>query len=210
MSRFFLFVTLLCFFLGVSGQSPSPPFWGGVPQYTVLVNMTNPEPVSTWQFTYYYDGTANASRYIHHPPQYDELCLGVVDPHHTCHVLFAVDGWSYLLDQDTGSCCKCSQSFGAVRYDWLQENSTFMGYAIINNVESQHWTKQGQYLNHFYVENQPPSRPVRFDELWGPQQILKAWDFNLDTFQPYVNKNMLLPPNQCDNRCSSEACTTPQ
>mgnify|MGYP003453348858 FL=1 len=64
----------LCCILLIScsfSQTPSPPFWGGNPQYTVEVLMTNDNPVAQWNFTYYYDATIHAERYEHKGPHYD-------------------------------------------------------------------------------------------------------------------------------------------
>ena len=52
-------------------EAPSPPFWGGNPQYTVRVLMTNDHPQMQWNFTYYYDATIKADRYEHEAPQKD-------------------------------------------------------------------------------------------------------------------------------------------
>ena len=53
----FLLVSLSC------SQNYTPPFWGGNPQYTVKVLMTNNAPALQWNFTYYYDATIKAERY---------------------------------------------------------------------------------------------------------------------------------------------------
>ncbi len=67
-----------------------------------------------------------------------------------CDITFAVDGWSYISFPTKRFCCKCSNSFGSIRYDWLKENSTYVGIETISGRSVTHWTKPGQYLNHYY------------------------------------------------------------
>ena len=55
-------LAILLFLVLLSNQQ-SPPFWGGNPQYTVRVLMTNDHPAMQWNFTYYYDATLKAERY---------------------------------------------------------------------------------------------------------------------------------------------------
>ena len=40
----------------------------------------------------------------------------------------------------------------AIRFDWLQggNDSSYIGNEYINGRQVTHWTKQGQYLNHFH------------------------------------------------------------
>jgi hypothetical protein len=56
MIKLFLYLLLI----SLSLAQPSPPFWGGNPQYTVDVVMTNNDPIAQWNFTYYYDATIHA------------------------------------------------------------------------------------------------------------------------------------------------------
>lgn len=61
---------LSCLLVVILAQ-PSPPWWGGNPQYKVKVLMTYDSPVMTWNFSYYYDSTIKAERYEHTAPQAD-------------------------------------------------------------------------------------------------------------------------------------------
>lgn len=61
----------------------------------------------------------------------------------------------------------------------MQKNSTYVGTATVNNYTVQHWTKMGQYLNHYYCRTND-SLPVRFFEL--KNNLPKAWDFDLKTY----------------------------
>jgi hypothetical protein len=47
-----------------------------------------------------------------------------------------------------------------VRYDWLKANSTYVGIETVDGKAVTHWTKVGQYLNHYYsaVEKELPVR----------------------------------------------------
>ena len=62
---------LLLFLLLVVAFSQTPPPWGGNPVYTVRVKMLNNDPITTWNFTYYYDWNLKAERYEHDAPQED-------------------------------------------------------------------------------------------------------------------------------------------
>lgn len=196
---FNILATLL---IGVFSQSP--PTWGGNPRYTVKVTILNDNPAVVWNFTYYYDWNLKAERYEHEAPQQDQMCLL---PETTfekggihCTVTFASDGWSYLAFPTQNFCCKCSNSFGAIRYDWLQKNSNYEGLETVNGRLVTHWTIQGQYLNHFYstVDEQ---LPVRFFELKLGNP--KSWDFDLNTYTTEPFDPSLLGP-QCSTMCGGE------
>lgn len=190
----------------------SPPLWGGSDSFRVLVNLTNPSPVSKWMFAYYHSSALKAERYEHFPPQYDEMCMGLpnVSPDQQCNVIFSYNGWSYLQLPQLQMCCKCENTFGAVRGDWLMENSTFAGYVRDERTgyDTQHWTKWGQYLNHYYCTNDDKRMPIRFNELWGPQHILKQWDFLVESYKvgEFDYKKLLGPPENCENLCMSDVC----
>ena len=62
---------LLSCVLVVMFTQPSPPWWGGRPQYKVEVLMTYNKPVMTWNFSYFYDSILKAERYEHRAPQAD-------------------------------------------------------------------------------------------------------------------------------------------
>lgn len=54
-----------------------------------------------------------------------------------------------------------------------------MGIETVDGRSVTHWTKNGQYLNHYYstVDKQ---LPVRFFEIKNGNP--KSWDFDLDTY----------------------------
>ena len=78
-----------------------------------------------------------------------------------CIVTFAKDGWSYIEYPTKNFCCKCSKSFGAIKYDWLKDNSTYVGIETVNGVSVTHWTKMGLYLNDYY-STVDKAYPVKF------------------------------------------------
>jgi hypothetical protein len=77
-----------------------------------------------------------------------------------CTVTFATDGWSYVEYPTKDFCCKCANSFGAIKYDWLATNSTFVGIETLGGVSVTHWTKSGASGNNYYstVDKQFPVR----------------------------------------------------
>jgi len=189
-------------------QKRDPPLWGGVPTYSVMVNFTNPRPVSRWTFAYFHDDELGAERYEHYPPQFDEMCVDLpYGSQYQCNVIFATNGWSYLQFPQADFCCKCESQFGAIRGDWLKKNSTFVGIETINQQKCEHWTKQGQYLNHYYCTSDDKRLPVVFNELWGQPPTLKQWDFKLETFNPKkFDRKLIDPPANCENYCMSGPC----
>lgn len=177
-----------------------PPFWGGNPVYTVNVSMLYDKPVLRWNFTYYYDWNKKAERYEHHAPQADEMCLLAHPPftiNDFCVATFAEDGWSYIEYPSKNWCCKCENSFGAIKYDWLQTNSTFVGIETVNNVAVTHWTKKGAEVNNYY-STVDRALPVRFFELKSGQP--KSWDFDLKTYTTTPHDPDLFKP-KCTNLC---------
>ena len=197
---------LLLLLVVTSNQAPSPPLWGGAPQFRVLVNLTNPEPVANWLFAYYHDDTLRAERYEHYPPQFDEMCADLpYGSDQQCNVIFATNGWSYLQFPKVDFCCKCASQFGAVKGNWLEFNSTFVGVESLKGYKVQHWTKQGQYLNHYYCTNDQKTVPIIFNEY--VRGNLKQWDFKLDTYntKPF-DRSIIDPPPRCENLCNSWAC----
>mmetsp|Transcript_9371 Transcript_9371/g.25460 ORF Transcript_9371/g.25460 Transcript_9371/m.25460 type:complete len:218 (-) Transcript_9371:511-1164(-) len=213
LARVLVFLGATALAAGLPLRAPTPPSWGGVDKFAVSVNFTNPKPQSQWVFNYYHISSLKAERYEHPAPQYDEMCALAPSPYgddssKACTVVFATDGWSYLQFPQDNFCCKCENSFGAVRGDWLQDGGAdYQGTATINGVESQHWTKQGQYLNHYY-SSIDGAQPVRFNELWGPEHALKEWDFMLDTFKSGSNafdESLVAPLScaLCDGSCAN-------
>ena len=180
----------------------TPPSWGGNPRYTVKVKMLNDAPVATWNFMYYYDWNLKAERYEHDAPQEDEMCLLPTTSFKKdgipCVVTFATDGWSYISFPSQNFCCKCSKSFGAVRYDWLKTGSSYVGIETVDGKSVTHWTKQGQYLNHFY-STVDKELPVRFFEIKNGHP--KSWDFDLSTYSTGpIDPDKLKP--QCTTQCA--------
>jgi len=178
----------------------SPPMWGGNPVYTVRVEMLNNAPVAKWNFTYYYNSNLKVERYEHEGPQTDEACYlaeGRFNKNNSCAITFATDGWMYIEYPKDNFCCKCTNSFGYIKPDWLQENSTYNGTTTINGVTVDHWTKPGQYLNHYY-DTVDKNLPVRFFEIKNGNP--KSWDFDLKTYTTAPIDPSKFSP-KCQNLC---------
>lgn len=111
-----------------------------------------------------------------------------------CFVTFATDGWSYIAYPTHNFCCKCTNSFGSVRYDWLKENSSFLGIETVSGRSVTHWTKQGQFLNHYYstVDKELPVKYLEF--IRGTP---KFWDFDLNTYSTAP-----IDPSKFGSQCS--------
>lgn len=95
------------------------------------------------------------------------MCLLAKPPfgiNDSCAVTFATDGWSYIEYPQYNWCCKCENKFGAIRSDWLKNDSKYVGTEIMNGVSVTHWTKQGQYLNNYY-STVDQGLPIRFSEI---------------------------------------------
>lgn len=190
-----------------TGDDPSLPMWGGAPVWQAEVNLTYPDPVSTWKLHYYYDAERNASRWVHHPPQYDEMCQGLpYGSEYQCNVIFATDGWSYIQFPERNWTCKCEDKFGAVDLYWLRGGSyEGVNPTPIDGREVQHWTKQGNMLNHYYCTDDKKQLPVRYHEIWGGKP--KQWDFLLDTYRTKFNRS-LVDPIPGAPLCNSLPCTS--
>ena len=82
-----------------------------------------------------------------------------------CSATFATDGWSYIEFPTKNYCCKCTNYFGAVRYDWLDDNATYVGTDTIDGYSVTHWTKEFKEVNHYYstVDKQ---LPVQYFEIY--------------------------------------------
>ena len=112
-------------------------------------------------------------------------------------MIFATDGWFYITYPSHNFCCKCSKSFGSITYDWLKDNSTYVGIETVEGRSVTHWTKQGLYLNHYYstVDKQ---LPVRFFEIKKGNP--KSWTFDLNTYNSgAIDPSLFAPP--CSNLC---------
>ena len=163
--------------------------------------MLNDDPAVSWNFTYYYDWSQRVERYEHEAPQEDEMCLlpetNFKKDGEPCHITFANDGWSYVAFPGRNFCCKCSNSFGSIRFDWLKNDSSYVGVETVNNRTVNHWIKQGRYLNHYY-STVDKALPVRFFEIKKGNP--KSWDFDLDTYSTDPIESEKFSP-QCSNLC---------
>jgi len=115
-----------------------------------------------------------------------------------CDVTFATDGWFYITFPSEKYCCKCGNSFGSVRYDWLKSDSKYIGIEAIDGKSVTHWTKQGQSLNHYYstVDRQIP---IRYYELKNGKP--KYWLFNSTSYNTGpIDPSKFAPP--CSNKCT--------
>lgn len=176
------FIALIALVLALT-QCQKPPIWGGNFQYVVNVSILYDDPIMRWNFTYYYNWNFKAERYEHRAPQVDEMCLLAEPPfgvNDSCVVTFATDGWSYIEYPAHNWCCKCENQLGAIRSDWLQLNSTYVGTEIMNGTSVTHWTKMGQYLNHYY-STVDRALPIKYYELKKGNP--KQWDFDLKSYQ---------------------------
>eukprot|EP01105_Mastigella_eilhardi_P005499 TRINITY_DN17198_c0_g1_i1.p1 TRINITY_DN17198_c0_g1~~TRINITY_DN17198_c0_g1_i1.p1 ORF type:complete len:265 (+),score=74.08 TRINITY_DN17198_c0_g1_i1:65-796(+) len=213
-------LALLCLALvGVHGVTYTPPLWGGTPAFTVPVNETTYNGASVqWGFRYYYDASQRfqqrtVERYEHAPPQWDMMCqdLGVDNSQkYQCNVVFATDGWSYVAFPEVDFCCKCGNGFGAIAYDWLQEDSYFNGNEELAGLQVQHWAKLGNTLNNYYATNDDLARPVRVYDYAAPDPAtLNQWDFDVKQFVAgNPNPALFAPPAGCTTLCKGNwACT---
>uniref|UniRef100_A0A7S3LTX6 Uncharacterized protein n=1 Tax=Palpitomonas bilix TaxID=652834 RepID=A0A7S3LTX6_9EUKA len=198
-----------------SVAAPQPPQWGGADKWTAQVNILQ---AYNWTFTYYHDDTVNADRYEHKAPQYDEMCAVGKQPYASntnldCVVLYATDGWSYInFPSETDACCKCENSFGAVRGDWLQNGgTTYSGQTTLDDTTVDHWVKSGNQVNNYYCTSDDSHLPVRYYEMWKPGEP-KEWDFDLTTFSSgssAFSSSLLSPPpssSSCSDLCTSSVC----
>ena len=67
----------------------------------------------------------------------------------------------------------------------------------MNGTEVTHWTKMGQYLNHYY-STVDKALPIRFNEL--KKGNLKQWDFDLKSYHEGIFDPEKLKP-KCQNLC---------
>jgi hypothetical protein len=58
------------------------------------------------------------------------MCLFAAPPYgqnESCVAIFATDGWSYVQYPQHDWCCKCTNKFHYINYDWLQVDSKYIG-----------------------------------------------------------------------------------
>ena len=83
-----------------------------------------------------------------------------------CNVIYATDGWIYVEFPTDNFCCKCTNTFGGVRYDWLQANSTYVGRTTWNGITVDQWYKIGNpalgSLKNNYYATVGDQRPIRY------------------------------------------------
>jgi hypothetical protein len=145
------------------------PIWGAAKHFNVNVNMTNPSDSPSapfWTFEYYYDtsGSWTVSRYEFDENQHDEVCRQVRGKTGKCNVIHAYDKYIYIEFPSDNFCCKCGQSPGAVRTDWLNADSAYKGQSTVNGVKVDEWLKQGASDNHYYASADDEQLPVRYME----------------------------------------------
>merc|ERR1719362_2260758 len=183
------------------------PTWGGVPQWSCNVKMTNPADSKgrpTWNFTYFYDALYLVDRYEHGVGQGDELCGGIAafETGKSCIVVNAADGNTYVTSADE-KCCRFPTFIGAIKPDWLR-NGTRNGTREINGVEMDVWTVQGQYVKYYASALHSENRPVRFWEHKDPGPLgLKQWDFDLASFQVGTPGPQLFAPGHLPGGCKA-------
>ena len=195
----------------VEAADPNTPRWGGnstLMRFEVNVNMTDisdsPDHPK-WRFNYFYDANQGAAVYHHLEGQDDEVCRsGKITQGTPCAVIFANNGRAYL--NSTEKCCKLGgilEHYGAVRSTWLYTESKYIGNTTVNGVVVDEWFKQGSSDNHYYVTPDQYQRPVRYME--HKNNILKQWDFNLETYKTenLVDASFFDPPTGagCDTLC---------
>ena len=87
-----------------------------------------------------------------------------------------------------------------MRYDWLKQGSSYVGIETVDGKSVTHWTKMGQYLNHYY-STVDRALPVRFFELKNGHP--KSWDFDLNTYSTGpIDPDKFKP--QCTNLCGGD------
>lgn len=72
-----------------------------------------------------------------------------------------------------------------------------MGTELLNGIRVTHWTKNGNYLNHYY-STVDRGLPIRFNELKSGN--LKQWDFDLQTYNTGPFDPSKIQP-KCQNLC---------
>lgn len=129
----FFIIALVILVLAVRSDPPTP-YWGGNPVWSAKVRVIshNSSASESTNMTaqYYYNANINGERYDYDNNQNDEMCrISGFEKWEKvrCNVIYAKDGWSYVEFPDAPYCCKCTNAFGAVRYDWLQVGSKYIG-----------------------------------------------------------------------------------
>ena len=104
-------------------QVPPAPYWGSSQIWSMDITANITQQV--YNFTYYYDWTKKLETFAMQagPGQVQEMCRASGYANwqgKQCNVIHAADAWWYIQFPTENFCCKCTNKFGMVRYDWLQ------------------------------------------------------------------------------------------
>ena len=92
-----------------------------------------------------------------------------------------------------------------MRYDWLQEDSNYIGRETVNGVQADHWLKYGNPRIHFpneYYATVGAQLPVKFYEINTNKTGWKEIDFDLSTYSTApINNSLFDPPANCQTMC---------
>lgn len=112
---------------------PPTPYWGGNPVWTSRLRVISKNATGeamNMTATYYYNWNVKGERYDYDDNQNAQMCFqsGVEKWEKVkCNVIYASDHYIYIQFPSSNYCCRCTNAFGGVRYDWLQTNSTYEG-----------------------------------------------------------------------------------
>ncbi len=128
-------------------------------------------------------------------------------------MIYATDGWNYVQLPKENFCCKCTDKWGMLRYDWLQD-AQFLGYDSINGVRVQHWGKQGDPRNAYGINNYYATDPdqllLKFFESRNNntgKYFFKELDYDLTTYRKGTpDPSIFSPPSNCETRCPGLPC----
>ena len=170
------FEVVLCFILCCSVLADPPtPFWGGNPNWYVKLRVISHnatgEPMDMTA-SYYYNWEVKGERYDYDANQNAQMCRasGHEDWQKVkCNVIYSSNKWIYVNFPDANYCCKCTNTFGGVRYDWLQADSKYLGRDDnVNGTTADHWVKYGNpaigAMPNNYWATVGDQKPVRFFE----------------------------------------------
>jgi hypothetical protein len=126
----FMLAALTLLVVGATG-APTPPVWGGGPQWSVQVAVNDATSAGPpYSFNYSYNALLNVSMLEHGQGQHDEMCAGITGAPKTaglpCTVIHASDSWSYIQFPTASFCCKCSPDVGIVSQHWLDVGGEYL------------------------------------------------------------------------------------
>ena len=158
--------------------------------------------MEAWTATYYYNTNLKAERYEYDEGQMDQMCWASGTKFwqkNKCNVIYASDGYIYVEFPTQSYCCQCTNSFGAVKYDWLQ-NSKYVGRETINGTQADHWVKDGNPnlgpMPNNYWATVGEQLPVRFYENSTSQYKDIVYDLSTYKKGPLDN-SLFAPPANC-------------